>query len=54
MVATYVTDLDTLLNALNTGDRWTEIDNQFLVIKDTQVTLYIWVGEVTEADLIAA
>ncbi|WP_375470794.1 hypothetical protein [uncultured Nostoc sp.] len=50
MLATHITDIDTLLSALNTADGWTQWDTSFLTVKDGIPHLYIWVGEITMAD----
>ncbi|WP_375467787.1 hypothetical protein [uncultured Nostoc sp.] len=51
MLATHTTNLDSLLVILNTADRWVQWANQFLVVNGGIPCLYIWVGEITEADL---
>lgn len=51
MLATHTTNLNDLLVALNTADRWVQWANQFLLVNDGVPCLYIWVGVVTEADL---
>lgn len=51
MLATHTTNLNDLLVALNTANSWVQLDKQFLVVNSGIPSLYIWVGEVTEADL---
>jgi hypothetical protein len=46
MLCSHIADVDRLLRILNTSDCWTEIDSQFLTVKDGLIHIYIWVGEV--------
>lgn len=53
MPVNYINNLDQLLRVLNSCDSWTQLDNSFYCLRGGMQAILVWVGEITEADLVA-